>query len=136
MVRSLIAVVVAAVLGVATAKFVENAATILFPAIAANSVAVGTLSAGYTLALLASWGLAALVASAVSLLIGRRWAPLGWLAAASMLLLAVVSALSGPSPLLLLPGAVIVTGAGGLAAVKLLKATTAPPIETRKAGLF
>lgn len=133
MIRSLIAVVAAVVLGVAAAWLVEGAAVLFVPGAAPNGV---EWPLAYQLALLASWGLAAFVAATASLFIGRRWAPLGWLAAASMLLLAGVSALSGPAASLLLPGALIVTGAAGYAAIKLTKAKNEAPFAPRRPGMF
>ena len=133
MIRSLIAVVAAVILGVAAARLVEGAAVQFIPG-AAPMGAEWPLA--YQLALLASWGLAAFVAATASLLIGRRWAPLGWLATASMLLLAGVSAVSGPAAWPLLPGAVLVAGAAGYAAVKLTKAKNEPPFAEPKSGLF
>lgn len=133
MIRSLIAIVAAVVLGLAAARLVEGAAVLFIPGAAPTG---GDWPLAYQLALLASWGLAAFVAASASLLIGRRWAPLGWLAAASMLLLAVVSALSGPAASLLLPGALIVTGAAGYGAVKVTKAKNEAPFAARRPGMF
>lgn len=134
MLRSLAAVLVAVVAGVATARLVELAAIALFPGVAANGAALG---AGRQLGLLAAWGLAAFVAAGASLLIGKRWAPLGWLAASAMLLLAIVSSLSvSGGALLLIPGAVAATAAGGYGAVRLLKARSTPPFISGQSGLF
>lgn len=122
--RSLIAVIVAVFAGLAFAQGAERAML--------------GLSLPQPAALLASWGGASFVAASAALLLGRRWAPLGWLAAGSMLLLAVVSVAGGGASWMLVPGALIFTGLGGWLAIKTVKASYAPPFAAKKPkpGLF
>jgi hypothetical protein len=124
MIRSLIAIIAAIFGGLAFAQAVER------------------LALGFGLpqsaALLASWGGASFIAAGAALLLGWRWAPLGWLAAAAMFLLAIVSVAGGGASWMLIPGALLVTGLGGWLAIKTVKATYAPPFVARKPkpGLF
>lgn len=124
MIRSLIAIIVAVFLGLVFAQAAERL----------------TLEFGMpqAAALLASWGGASFVAAGAALLLGRRWAPLGWLAAASMLLLAIVSVAAGGASWLFIPGALVFTALGGWAAVKATGARYAPPFAAKKPnpGLF
>jgi hypothetical protein len=124
MIRSLIAIIAAIFGGLAFAQAVER------------------LALGFGLpqsaALLASWGGASFIAAGAALLLGWRWAPLGWLAAASMFLLSVVSIAEGGASWMIAPGALVVTGLGGWAAVKATGASYAPPFAAKKPkpGLF
>lgn len=124
MFRSLIAIVVAVLAGLVFAQGVERA--------------MHGLGLPQSAALLASWGGASFIAAGAALLLGRRWAPLGWLAAASMLLLAVVTVAGGAASWLLIPVALALTALGGWAAVKATKASYAPPFTAKKPkpGLF
>lgn len=124
MFRSLIAIVVAVLAGLVFAQGVERL--------------THGLGLPQSAALLASWGGASFVAAGAALFIGRRWAPLGWLAAASMFLLAVVTVAGGAASWLLIPVALALTALGGFAAVKATRATYAPPIVVKKPkpGLF
>jgi len=126
MLRSLIAVVAAVIVGLATAKFVEGAgqAGLGLDAAAPDRTA-------YQLVLLAGWALGAFSAAATATLIGRRWAPLGWLAAASVLLEAGVTLIAFKLSLILWPAAVAAAGAGGYMATRLFRAEIAYP---RKSG--
>lgn len=133
MLRSLIAAIIAVLLGVSGAQLVERIGLQLFSG--ANASA-GTMSAVHQLVLIASWGAGAFIAASLALLIGRRWAPLGWLCAASILLLAIMSAVSAPQALTLIAGATLATLGAGFGAVKLLRASYAFPVKAEKPGLF
>lgn len=121
MFRSLIAALVAVFAGLAAAQAVERLAA--------------ALSLPQWAALLAGWGVASFTGAGLALMIGKRWAPLGWLAAASMFLLAVVTAANGAG-WVLIPGAIFISAAGGFLAIKLLKARYEPPFVKRDTGMF
>ena len=130
MLRSLIAVVVAVLVGLVTAKFVEGAGQ------SGLGLDAGAPRAGaYQLLLLSSWGLGAFAAAASAILIGRRWAPLGWLGAASVFLQASVTLITYNLSWLLWPASAIAACAGGYLAMRLLRAQTTIPGGNKK-GLF
>lgn len=134
MLRSLLAIILAVIVGMVAAKFVEGAGQMFFPAPgvdfadpASLRAGAGTIPFGYKAMLVAGWALGAFFAAALALLITRRWAPVGWLAAASMTLLAIISLAAAPFGALVWLCALIGTSAGGWAAVKLLRAGYAYP---------
>jgi hypothetical protein len=129
MLRSLIAVVAAAIVGLATAKFIEGAAQTGMGLTEATAPA-------YQFALFVGWGLGAFAAAATALLMGKRWAPLGWLAAAGVFLIAALAMISFSASWLLWPAAMLATGGGGFAAVRLLRARTSLPVKASQKGLF
>ena len=92
MVRSLIAVIIAVIFGLAVANGFERV----------GLAWDGLSPIGFDSFLLAGWGTAAFVAAIIALLIGRKWAPLGWLAAAAMVLFGLAS-----SAVMALPASVL-----------------------------
>lgn len=128
MIRSLFAVIVAVIAGLGAARLVEGAGAALLDAAPMSPAYQGVLAAG--------WLVGAFVAAAMALLLGRRWAPLGALAAASVFLAAFIALIGNPLHWLLWPGAVLATALGGLAAVKLTGAKSAHPALRKKHGLF
>ncbi|WP_375202955.1 hypothetical protein [Hyphococcus sp.] len=128
MLRSLAAVIVAVIVGLAAAKTVEGGGAALLGA-APGAAVYGAL-------LLAGWLAGAFVAAALALIIGRRWAPLGALGAAAIFLAAVITLFSYPLSWLLWPGAIITTMLGGFAAIRLTGARKEHPDMRRKDGLF
>ena len=132
MLRSLFAVILAVLVGVTAAQIVERVGVEAF----ASGDAAGTLSPAHQLVLVASWGAGAFLAASLALLIGRRWAPLGWLTATSMLLLAVISAVSSPQAMTLIVGGAVATFGAGFGAIKLLRATNVFPVKPKNPGLF
>ena len=118
MLRSIIAIIVAVVAGMFVARFFE---IVVGAAFAPAGGAQGAVTAGHQLLLVVGWTIAAFAAAALSLLIGKRWAPLGWLGAATICLLAVISIASAAVSWLLWPGAIAGAGFGGWSAVKLLR---------------
>lgn len=131
MLRSLIAVIAAILVGLVTAKFVEGAGRA-----GLGLDATAPTAGAYQVVLLAGWGLGAFAAAATANLIGRRWAALGWLAAASVFLEASVAMISYKLSWLLWPGTVIAIFAGGYLAARLLRAEFAYPGQHDKSGLF
>ncbi len=128
MMRSLIAVILAVIAGLAVTRAVEGgigALTDLTPT-----------SPLYGYILLASWFFGAFAASFIALLLARRWAPVGIVAAGSIFLSAMLALVTASLSWLLWPGAIIITAAGAYAAIKLLKADYSLPAQSRKGGLF
>ncbi len=145
MLRSLAALLVAVLVGLTAAKFVESAAFAAFdlPPIgesAASKVggapgkpAVSPAAAGV---LTLSWLAAAFVAAGLALAIGRRWAPLGWLAAATIGFNAIVSLLGASAPFWVWPGGLLVSAAGGFLAVTAFRARYDYPAAAPKEEFF
>ncbi|GAB4521511.1 MAG: hypothetical protein Kow00133_08520 [Amphiplicatus sp.] len=121
----MLAVIVAVIAGLAVARLVEAAGL----ALQAHENGPAGFHAG---ALIAGWGLGAFVAAATAILIARRWAPVGWLAAATILFQAVMTLMNAALPIWAWPGAVLAAGAGGWAAIRLTKARHAPPTTRRE----
>ncbi len=121
MLRSLFAVIVAVIVGLGAAKFVESGGAAL----------IGSVEGAAYQALLAfSWLVAAFVAASLALLLGRRWAPLGFLAAVTIFFSTVMTLLAADLSWLLWPGAAIVSAIGGYGALQITNATKAYP-ETK-----
>ena len=133
MIRSLFAVIVAVLLGFAASRFVEGAgAAALGESIAPDAAP----SMGYQAVLLLGWLVGAFVAALIAVLLGRRWAPLGALAAGAIMFSAVIALISTPLSWLLWPGAAIATAGGGFAAVKLTRAKAMIDKPGSQGGLF
>lgn len=128
MLRSLFAVIVAVIAGLTAAKLVEGGAAALF--------AAAPISAAYQVILVSSWLAGGFVASLAALLIARRWAPVGLIAAASIFLSAAVALLSAPLSWLLWPGGALAVATGAFVAIKLTKATFAAPVLQSREQLF
>ncbi|MEO1014832.1 MAG: hypothetical protein AAFX08_06530 [Pseudomonadota bacterium] len=146
MLRSLAALLVAVFVGLAAAKVVESVGFLAFdlPAISEQAGGSGdgrapgkpVVSSAAAGVLALSWLVAAFVATALALLIGRRWAPLGWLAAATIGFNAIVSLLGASAPFWIWPAGLAASAAGGLAAVKGFRARRAYPTPQVKDGFF
>lgn len=134
MLRSLVAVIVAVVVGLVMAKLVEGAGTAGFAIDAPNREV--SASSAYQILLVAGWGLGAFAAALTALLIGRRWAPLGWLAAATILFSACMTVMTFALSWVLWPASAAATALGGFAAVRLLRASYDPPGKSRERSLF
>lgn len=106
MIRSLFSIILAVVLGLTVARFIEGMGAAAFPVIdspdvTANSDAAiesHTISSAHQVTLLFSWGIAALIAAMVALLLARRWAPLGYLAAVTIFFNSVITMISPVAP--------------------------------------
>ena len=144
MIRSLLAIVVAVLLGMTASKFIEGMGLAAFPIadappgdLAAHNAALRSAPFGYKATLLAGWGVGAFVSAVTALLIGRRWAPLGWLGAGSILFLSLITLVGAPLGLWLWPSSVAITLVSGFLSLKLLGAVTKAPLENKKDdGLF
>ena len=144
MIRSLIAVLIAVFVGLTTAKFIEGVGTAAYPfqeSVPAGDVdglkaAAANAPFGYKAILIAGWAVAAFVSALISLVIGKRWAPLGWLSSGLMFFLAIITLIGTPLGFWVLPAALIVTGGGGWLAIKLLKATNVYPVKNQADEFF
>ena len=134
MLRSLLALMAATFIGLATAKFIEGAGAALF------SLDLGAANAGHTLpyagVLIFAWTISAFVAAICALLIGRRWAPLGALAAATVYLSAIIALLSTPASILIWGLTAAGVAVGGWTAIKALGATQVYPANKEKSDFF
>ena len=114
MLRNLAAIILATIIGLGTAKFIEG--------LIGGGVAPGEgVGARELFGLGVGYFVGAFIASGIALLIGRRWAPLGWLGAVTILFAAVLTLLTFKLPLILWPISAAACGAGGWLAIKLLK---------------
>lgn len=129
MLRSLIAIVIATIIGLSIAKFIESlVGGGVAPGEAASARQLGGLAVGYFAG--------AFVAALIALLIGRRWAPLGWLGAGTILFAAILTLATFKLPLILWPACAAACGAGGWLAVKLLKARMQYRTSKQNESLF
>lgn len=135
MLRSLIAIIAAVLVGLIISKFVESTGQSALGQEA--EIFAGHAPSGvYQAILLAGWMAGAFFAGVIALLIGRRWAPLGALAAGTMFFSAIIAQASFSLSWLLLPAAALVTAAGGYAAIRLLGATNQYPAPGRNQDIF
>ena len=128
MLRSLAAVIVAVIAGLALARFIEGGGAALMQA--------QPQSITHHLLLALSWFAGAFSAGVIALLIARRWAPVGIIAASSIFLSAFAALLSAPLSWLLWPGAAAAVAAGAHLAIRTTKATFTAPVKRAKNGLF
>ncbi len=129
MLRNLIAIIIATIAGLAVARFVESLiGGGVAPGEAADARELAGLAAGYFVG--------AFAAAALALLIGRRWAPLGWLGAITIGFAAVITLVSFKLPLLLWPASAAACAAGGWCAIKLLRAQYEHPQAKPKETFF
>jgi len=127
--RSLASVIAAVIVGLMTARLVEQVARAFAsapPASAEADTAYGVL--------VVSWGIAAFVAALVALIAGKRWAPLGWLAASTMGLNALVTLVGAAPPLWAWPAGLLSAALGGVAAIRLIGAKMRHPDRDSSAG--
>ena len=135
MIRSLIAILAATFIGLTTAKFIEGAGQALIAESSTDDgVEAGPMS--YGVVLFIAWAFGAFVASSCALLIGRRWAPLGYLAAATIFLSAAIGLMSAALGWVMWPLAILASLGGGFSAAKLYRATMAFPEKTTKETFF
>ncbi|MBI1392088.1 MAG: hypothetical protein GC152_05030 [Alphaproteobacteria bacterium] len=142
MLRSLCAVLIAVILGLTLARFIEgmgSAALGLDPGpgpMTDDRSGKTQLSSGMAGVLLASWWISAFVASCTSLLIGGRWAPLAWLAATCISFNAIISLLAVAAPWWIWPGGVASAAIGGYLGIRAFGGTYAVRRASRKTGVF
>ena len=129
MLRNLFAIILAVIAGLAVAKFIEGV-------IGGGVAPEDTAGAREQVGLVVGWFVGAFAASGIALLIGRRWAPLGWLAAATVLFAASITLMTFSLPLLLWPASAAAAAAGGGLAIRLLKAQHQYPQKNPSETLF
>ena len=128
MIRSVFAIIAATLIGLTASRFVEGAGQ------AAGGAAPGGGVYQWSLAL--GWTLGAFAAALTALLIGRRWAPLGVLAAATIFFAAAIAQLSYSLSWFLWPASAAGTALGGYAAMRLLNARNVHPSRDGKKEFF
>lgn len=137
MVRSLFAIIAATIIGLAAAKFTEGASqTILTGQTNGEPAGLDAAITGRQFGLVFAWLVGAFVAALCALMIGRRWAPLGALAAATIFFSAVITIASFSLHWALWPLSAIATAAGGYAAIFLLGAKNDYPARQKKRKIF
>lgn len=134
MLRSFIAIIAAVFVGLVTSKFVESIGQTAF-GVGHDITAGAAPSAAYQFVLILGWMIAAFLSALTALFIGRRWAPLGGLAAGTVFFSALIVQLSFSFMALLTIFSAIATAIGGYAAIRLLGAQSAYPAR-KKQGLF
>ena len=135
MIRSLIAILAATLIGLTTAKFIEGAGQALIEE-SASVEGVQTDPSGYGAVLVIAWTIGAFAAASCALLVGRRWAPLGYLASATIFLSAAIGLMSAALGWMMWPLSVVASALGGFLAVKLYGATMAYPEKTKRETFF
>ncbi|MEO1252434.1 MAG: hypothetical protein AAFW81_08830 [Pseudomonadota bacterium] len=126
MIRNLIVIIIASIVGLAAAKFTESIV---------GGNAGDAAGARYIAGLVVGYFLGAFIAAAIALIGGRRWAPLGWLGAATIFFGAVITMVTYALPFIMWPASAAACALGGWIAIRLLKAEAAPP-ATGGEGLF
>lgn len=136
MLRSLGAVLIATFVGLTVSKFVEGAGQAIWgapPQIDGGTFVVGDI---YGAILVVAWAIGAFVAASCALLMGRRWAPLGGLAAATVFFSAAIALMSFSLHWILWPISALATAGGGFAAIRLLRAKARYPEKKQKRAYF
>ena len=125
MLRSLIAVLVSVLVGLTAAKFLEGG-------LAALTGVEGILSreeelpAAYQVILVFAWFVGALIAAAIAVLMGRKWAPLGWVASVTILFNAIMTITAASVSWWMWLTAPVVTLIAGAIAIRVLNAQNTP----------
>lgn len=129
MLRSLGAVIIATLLGLSFARFIEAAS--------GGGVAPGAATtAANLIGLTAGWLFGSFAAAGIALLIGRRWAPLAWIAAATLALNAIITLASFKLPFFLWPASFAFPMLGGFLAIKLMGGVYVQETKPEGDGLF
>lgn len=136
MVRSLAAAIVGALIGLTAAKFIEGAGAALIRGETGAAFDQLQNTTAYAFVLLSAWSIGSFCAAASALLIGKKWAPLGWLGAASIFLSASMTVLTALLNWLLLPACAVSCAIAGAAAIRLVGARTVLPGKGSKESLF
>ena len=131
MLRTLAGVLAGTLVGLSVARFIEGAGAALM----GFSLEPGaSFPLGFLLLLVFSWGAGAFCGCATALLIARRWAPVGGIAGASTMLLAVIVMASNGLAWWLWPLSTIVISGASMGAIHMLGAVQSrtPPQEESK----
>ncbi|NWG93432.1 MAG: hypothetical protein HXY21_13155 [Parvularculaceae bacterium] len=139
MVRSIIGVLVGVIIGAFIVLAVEAVSHQAFPPPAAfdakDAGAVAALPLGAKLSVLFAWFSGAFGGAVAALAIARRWAPAGWVVAATILLFAATNFAAFPHPLWMIIASIPATLAGGQLAILLTRANYGRPPAPPKPGL-
>ena len=127
MLRSLFSIIVSVIAGLGAAKFLEGGIA---------AVMGGGSEGVYALLLVASWFTGAFIAALIALLLGRRWAPLGMLAAGTIFFSAFMTLLSASLGWWLWPAAGVAAAAGGWLALRVGGAKSALPVKKLEQDIF
>lgn len=134
MLRSLLAIIIAVIAGLSVARFIE-AATASFRK-TASSLVESALPIDYQLTLVVGWFVGAAVASALALLMGRKWAPLGFLAGGTIFFSAIITILTFSLNWLIAAPAAIATASAAYGVHRLLKPQMDYPQGKAKSDYF
>lgn len=140
MLRSVIAVVVGVVVGAVTVFVLEYLGHAIFPSTIQIDREdpeqmrrlVAATPFGAKLFVVAGWFAGAFLGGFASLVIARRWAPVAWVVATTVLGLTATNFAIIPHPLWMEISAVVGCAFGGWLAVALLKASYGPPPQPPK----
>jgi len=138
MLRSILAVVAGVLVGAVVIFLTESLGHMIFPPPEGIDLKdpeqlksiMKDIPLGAKLGVLAAWGAGVFAGGVAALLIARRWAPVAWVVAATLFTLAGVTMMAIPHPWWMIIGAVLVTCAGAVAAIKLLRASYTRPADT------
>lgn len=141
MLRSVIGVVVGVSLGAIAVYVAEFLGHTIYPTSVqidradpeAMKRLVEVTPLGAKISVVAGWSLGAFFGGLGALAIARRWAPVAWVVAASILGLAATNFAAIPHPLWMQVGAVAGCGLGGMLAIRTMRgAYGPPPAESKK----
>jgi hypothetical protein len=139
MVRSIIGVLVGVIVGAFIVLAIEAIAHQVFPPPAGfdpnNAGAVAALPLGAKLSVLFAWFGGAFGGGVAALLIARRWAPVGWVVAVTILLFAATNFSAFPHPLWMIIASIPAVLAGGQLANIVTRANYGRPPAPPKPGL-
>lgn len=127
MLRSLFSIIVAVIAGLGAARFLEGGLA---------AVMGDGRDAAYSVLLIVSWFAGAFIAAMIALLLGRRWAPLGILAAGTIFFSAFMTLMSANLAWWTWPGAGVAVAGGGWLALRVAAARTTAPLKKHKEEIF
>ncbi len=144
MIRSLFSIILAVIIGLTAAKFIEGVGAAAYPPavpvdlndLEAVRAASGAFPTGYKLMLALGWGGGAFISAIIALALGRRWAPLGGLAAATIFFNSVITLLGMGLSWWLWPLSAAACAGGGVAALTILKPKPLSARENRSESDF
>ena len=143
MLRSILGVVFGIAIGAIAIAFVQRVGHMAYPTPegvdmkdpAQFKTLMTLLPLGAKLAVVASWFVGAAAGAVAALAIARRWAPTGWVVAATLAAMAGMTMIDIPHPVWMAALAPIAFGAGALAGVKVFGGHYRSPI-VRDEGPF
>ena len=134
MLRNILAVTAGVVAGAALVFAVERAGHAMFPAPAIDFSdaeqarrAIAALPLATKASVVAAWFVGAFGGGVVGSLLSKRWAPVAWVVAATIFLLAASSLMAIPHPWWMSAGAAMAAALGGFLAVRVTRARYGAP---------